>query len=195
MHRTAATGDHGDERSSYERILDATVSVLAREGIAGVSMRAVAREADVAVGLANYHFDNKVELISAALRRIGEVDLEFVTPNGKGDAAEQLRRKLRQALDSSYLTPTYLSLRLQLWSLAGVDPTFAEINEATQRRYLAKLGELVAAARPDLDHHEVARRASDILVEQNGVWLTATFISDAGTIERALARCETLAFG
>ena len=51
-----------------ERILDATLAVLAREGVAGVSMRAVAREADVALGLANYHFDGKTALISAALR-------------------------------------------------------------------------------------------------------------------------------
>ena len=35
-----------------ERILEAVLAVLARDGISGVTMRAVAREAEVALGLA-----------------------------------------------------------------------------------------------------------------------------------------------
>ena len=178
-----------------ERILDATLAVLAREGIAGVSMRAVAREAGVAVGLANYHFENKTSLICAALRRVGDQDLELVTPPPGPAAADQLRHCLRRALDPAFLAPDYLSLRLQLWSLAGVDPQFADINQTAQRRYLAKLADLIASARPDLHRTEVERRASDILIEQNGVWLTAILIPDRKAVERALNRCENLAFG
>lgn len=178
-----------------ERILDATLAVLAREGIAGVSMRAVAREAGVAVGLANYHFENKTSLICAALRRVGDQDLELVTPPPNAAAPDQLRHCLRQALDPAFLAPDYLSLRLQLWSLAGVDPQFADINQTAQRRYLAQLADLIAAARPDVGRTEVERRASDILIEQNGVWLTAILIPDRNAVERALNRCENLAFG
>lgn len=177
-----------------ERILDATIAVLAREGIAGVSMRAVAREAGVAVGLANYHFENKTSLICAALRRVGDQDLELVTPPPDADSADQLRHCLRQALDPAFLAPDYLSLRLQLWSLAGVDPQFADINQSAQRRYLEQLAALIAAARPDLPRADVERRASDILIEQNGVWLTAILIPDRQAVNRALQRCEALAF-
>lgn len=177
-----------------ERILDATLAVLAREGIAGVSMRAVAREAGVAVGLANYHFENKTSLICAALRRVDDQDLELVTPPPDVDAADQLRHCLRRALDPAFLAPDYLSLRLQLWSLAGVDPQFADINQTAQRRYLEQLAELIAAARPDLPRADIERRAADILIEQNGVWLTAILIPDRAAADRALQRCETLAF-
>ena len=183
------------ESSTDERILDATIAVLAREGIAGVSMRAVAREAGVAVGLANYHFDNKTELVCAALRRIGDQDMELVAPSDDGEPADHLRRCLRRALDPSFLAPNYLSLRLQLWSLAGVDRRFAEINQAAQRRYLEGLADLVEAARPDLERDEIERRASDILIEQNGVWLTAILIDDTEAVARALGRCEEIAFG
>lgn len=178
-----------------QRILDATIEVLAREGVAGVSMRAVAREADVAVGLANYHFNNKTALIGAALRRIGERDMELVTPPDGMGPPDQLRHCLQRAVDPSFLAPTYLSLRLQLWSLAGVDRTFAEINQSAQRRYLAGLANLIDSARPDLNRAEVERRAADILIEQNGVWLTAILISDSAAISRAVARCEDIAFG
>ncbi len=189
------TQTDSDAASTAERILDAALQLLAREGIAGVSMRAVAREAGVALGLANYHFDNKTELICAALRQIGANDLELVTPTTAGDPADQLRESLRQALDPSFLSPSYLSLRLQLWSLAGVDPVFADINQTAQRRYLEGVMSLLQAARPELTDDEVAERAADILVEQNGVWLTAVLISDQAAVDRALARCEAIAFG
>lgn len=177
-----------------ERIVDATLAVLAREGIAGVSMRAVAREADVAVGLANYHFDGKTDLISAALRRIGDKDLALVTAPHGLEPDDALRHCLRIAVDPSFLTPAYLSLRLQLWSLAGVDETFAAINQAAQRRYLTALADLIAATRPELGRDEVDRRATDILTEQNGVWLTAILVTDLDAVERALLRCEQVAF-
>lgn len=183
------------DRPTDERILDATLTVLAREGIAGVSMRAVAREADVAVGLANYHFDSKTELISAALRRIGDKDMDLVTPPDGMAPDVALRHCLRLAVDPSFLTPAYLSLRLQLWSLAGVDETYAEINQAAQRRYLDGLADLIAAARPELTRADVVRRAADILTEQNGVWLTAILITDADAVERALIRCDQIALG
>ena len=182
------------EASADVRILDATLTVLASEGIAGVSMRAVAREAGVAVGLANYHFETKTELVSAALRRIGDNDMALVTAPQGLEPSPALRHCLRLAVDPSFLTPSYLSLRLQLWSLAGVDETFAEINRTAQRRYLRALADLIAAARPGLDRDEVDRRAADILIEQNGVWLTAILVADTDAVDRALARCERIAF-
>lgn len=182
------------ESPADERILDATMRVLAREGVAGASMRAVAREAGVAVGLANYYFDDKTSLICAALRRVGDKDLEMVTARPDLSPADQLRHALRHAADPGFLTPDYLSLRLQLWSLAGVDPRFAEINQDAQRRYLAGLADLLADARPNLDRTEAERRATDILIVQNGVWLTAILISDDAAIERSLQQCEDIAF-
>jgi AcrR family transcriptional regulator len=49
-----ASGEKVDRPS---QILDAVLALLAREGIAGVSMRAVSREAGVALGLVHYYFD------------------------------------------------------------------------------------------------------------------------------------------
>lgn len=183
---------------THDRILDATLHVLARDGIAGVKIRTIAREAGVAVGLANYHFDNKTALVGAALRRIGEHDLELITPTDGDEYVQshrdRLERCLRRTLDPEFLDPAYLSLRLQLWSLAGVDPAFAAINRNAQRRYLDGLTKLLQAARPDLGPADVEARAADILVIQNGVWLTAILIEDDEAVQRALERCRTIAF-
>jgi TetR/AcrR family transcriptional regulator, cholesterol catabolism regulator len=174
-------------------ILDAVLTLLARDGIAGVSMRAVAREAGVALGLVHYYFEDKTGLISAALHRVEEQDLLIVEPEPDPDPERRLRASLRRVADAEFLTTEYLSLRLQLWALAQVHEEFAEINSTAQGRYRAGLAELIAAARPDLTRAECRRRAADIDVIQNGVWLTAILGLDRASIRRNVARSEEIA--
>lgn len=180
--------------AKQQRIIDGVLAVLARAGISGVSMRAVSREAGVALGLVNYHFEDKTSLIAAALRRIGEQDAELVSPTVGLDPGAGLRAALRRVVDDEFLRQDYLALRLQLWSLAPVEPQFAEINHQAQVRYRGGLEQLIAAAGPDLGPAETARRAADILVIQNGMWLTSILIADRAAIERGVRRCEAIAF-
>lgn len=180
-------------RDREAAILDAALEVLARVGIGGVTMRAVAQAAGVSLGLANYYFTDKTSLISAALRRIGEQDLQIVRAGG-ATAEDRLRAALHRVADEELISPAYVALRLQLWSLATVDPAFGDINRSTQQQYLAKLTDLIAAAMPALDPDEVARRAADILVVQNGIWLTAALIDDRAALTRSIERCEMIAF-
>ncbi|MEM8705280.1 MAG: TetR family transcriptional regulator [Actinomycetota bacterium] len=185
----------GSAADKREAILEAALAVLARDGISGVTMRAVAREADVALGLATYHFDDKAGLVAAALERIADGDARLVEPGDHDDPADALRAALHRIADPALLSVQYLALRLQLWSLAGVDERYASINQAAQRRYLAGLVELLRAARPGLDDDEIERRANDILIVQNGVWLTSVLIPDPATIARSIERTERIAFG
>ncbi|WP_306326415.1 TetR/AcrR family transcriptional regulator [Streptomyces venezuelae] len=55
-----------------ERIVDAALRVAARSGIAGLSHRTVAAEADVPLGSTTYHFASLDELLVAALRKANE---------------------------------------------------------------------------------------------------------------------------
>src|SRR5690606_13909639 len=92
--------------------------------------------------------------------------------DGTDDPIDRLRAALRRVGDDRYLEPRDLASRLQLWSLATVDPAYDAINRDAQRRYLDGLIALVHAANPGLGLREAARRAGEILVVQNGVWLT-----------------------
>ncbi|MET9702990.1 TetR/AcrR family transcriptional regulator [Streptomyces griseus] len=55
-----------------ERIVDAALRVIAADGIAGLSHRTVAAEADVPLGSTTYHFGSLDELLVAALRRYND---------------------------------------------------------------------------------------------------------------------------
>lgn len=180
-------------KDRQERILDAVVELLSHGGISSVSMRAVAREAGVSLGLVNYHYADKASLIAAALRRVEEQDLAIVAPDPDLPAEERLRGALARVAAPEYLTTEYLSLRLQLWSLAQAHEDFEQINTEAQKRYRAGLAALIRAARPELSRGECARRAADIDVVQNGLWLTALLGLDRASVKRSVARCEEIA--
>lgn len=186
----AKAEDRPDRRA---QIVDGVLTLLARDGIAGVSMRAVAREAGVALGLVHYYFDDKTSLIAATLRQVEDQDLDIVRPDPGLPPEERLLVALRRVSDPEFLTTEYLALRLQLWALAQVNPEYAEINSSAQGSYRAALADLIHQARPDLRRADCDRRAADIEVVQNGLWLTALLGLDSASIQRAVDRSVAIA--
>ena len=188
------TLNSGEQLDKQSRILDAAMELLSKHGISGVSMRAVAREAGVALGLVNYYFDDKTSLIRAALRRVDEDDLLLVATNPDSDPDEQLRHALHRVAGPDLLTTRYMSLRLHLWALAQADEGYAEINAAAFDRYLDGVATLINNAKPELSWEECRDRAADIVVIQNGMWLTSLLGIDTAAIQRGIARTEEIAF-
>jgi AcrR family transcriptional regulator len=188
-------------RPSEERVdrrallLEAVLRLLSRDGIAGISMRAVAREAGVALGLVHYYFEDKTSLIAAALLQVEEQDLMIVESDPTWSPERRLRSALRRVADPEFLTTEYLALRMQLWALAQVTQEFAEINSSAQARYRAGIATLIRDARPDLGKRAADQRAADIDVIQNGVWLTSLLGLDRASIRRSVARTEEIALG
>jgi AcrR family transcriptional regulator len=174
-------------------ILEAVLSLLSRHGISGVSMRAVARQANVALGLVHYYYEDKTSLIAAALRRIEEQDIAIVAPDPTLSPVDRVRAALHRVADPEFLTTEYLSLRLQLWALAQAHEEFAQINMTAQKRYRAGLAALIRAARPGISRAECDKRAADIDILQNGMWLTALLGLDRASIRRSVARSEEIA--
>jgi AcrR family transcriptional regulator len=187
---TAAASEKVDRQAL---IFEAVLSLLSRRGISGVSMRAVAREANVALGLVNYYYEDKTSLIAAALRHVEEQDIAIVEPDPMLSPEERVRAALRRVADPEFLTTEYLSLRLQLWALAQADEAFAHINTAAHERYRAGLASLIRSARPALTRAECNRRATDIDILQNGMWLTALLGLDRASIRRTVRRSEEIA--
>lgn len=191
--RSVRAMDADEKVDRQARILEAVLRLLSLQGISGVSMRAVAREAEVSLGLVNYYYEDKTSLIRAALHRIEEQDIAMVEPDLTLEPEERLRAALKRVADPEFLTTEYLSLRLQLWALAQAHEDFERINTVAQKRYRAGLAALVRAARPELSRGECDRRAADIDVIQNGLWLTSLLGLDRDSISRNVTRCEEIA--
>lgn len=59
---------------THRRIVDATVRVIATEGVRAVTHRRVAQEADASVGLVTYYFASTDALIAATLDHIAQLE-------------------------------------------------------------------------------------------------------------------------
>lgn len=178
-----------------QRILDAVLTLLSQHGISGVSMRAVAKEAKVSLGLVNYYYSDKIALMTAVLDRVEKSDVSLVTPSPDKSPEENLRLALHRVNSAEFLNTDYLSLRLQLWALAQTHPSFEEINTRAQKRYRHGISALIRAARPELSLAEANRLAADIDIIQNGVWLTSLLGIGRPAVKRATELCEKIAFG
>ncbi|KAB1987271.1 MULTISPECIES: TetR/AcrR family transcriptional regulator [Streptomyces] len=65
-----------------QRIIDAAIRVVGAKGIAGLSHRSVAAEADVPLGSTTYHFKTLDDLMVAALRQTNEGFAEVLAARG-----------------------------------------------------------------------------------------------------------------
>ncbi|MBA9006278.1 TetR/AcrR family transcriptional regulator [Thermomonospora cellulosilytica] len=71
------------------RLADAAISTLAREGMRGLTHRAVDRAAGVPEGSTSYYFRTRQALLRAAVERLAELDTveELPEPAGRPDVA------------------------------------------------------------------------------------------------------------
>ena len=122
---------------SQQSILDAVIAVVARDGIEGASMRSVAAEADVSVGLLSYHFDDKQSLIVAAFSRENDRALEAlasVTDEDDVGDEQRVRAYIRASFANDLLAPDYLSVRISLWGYGTNRPRHGRPRNAHSTR-------------------------------------------------------------
>lgn len=113
-----------------DRIITASLDLIAEEGVAGISHRKVAARADVPLGSMTYHFENMGELLREAFERFAasvsdrfEQDLAAATtPAEAQDAVVDL-------IHHGVLGDTReLVLTLELYTLAARQPVYRQIN-------------------------------------------------------------------
>jgi len=183
---------------TQEQILDATMQVIVREGLDSTSMRAVAEEAEVSLGLLSYHFDGKEQLIVAALQRATERLIALIG-HEMASAGEDPRARLRAALRSwfgpSFSDAQHLEMWLAIWAVSRTNDEVAAVERDLYDRCAAQLGAVIADIDPRLSPDAASRRTTDVLALQNGLWINWNRWRDDDALERGLRLCEAIAAG
>ena len=177
---------------SQANILDAVQAVIVRDGVRGASMRQVAQEADVSLGLLSYHFDDKSTLIEAAFERATSdlLNASFEAIRGVEDPEQRVIAFFRGSFADEFLNGDYLRLRISLWAVAITDDNIRAVDQRFYTRYCTALVDQLAAARPSLSAEQLSARASDAIAHVNGLWLDWARFANDDRLERGLRACE-----
>ncbi|WKE72339.1 TetR/AcrR family transcriptional regulator [Streptomyces sp. WP-1] len=133
-----------------QRIIDAAIRVAGRDGLAGLSHRTVAAEADVPLGSTTYHFATLDDLLVAALSQANEGFAAALDAGGAlacGDLAAGLARVLGDWLNGDR-PGAELEYELYLAALRrpALRPVAARWTEETGARLSARVDAVTARA-------------------------------------------------
>lgn len=148
---TARYPSGGDQRSSVERIRDAALKCFAARGMSATSLRAVAAEAGVSLGLVQHHFDTKANLIKAVDDHVLAVMASVLArpiPEPPADSIADIGNRVTSLVADEPDVVAYVGRALTDGSALGreVFDTLADIG-AERWRLRAERG----LTRPDLD--------------------------------------------
>ena len=129
-----ATG-HADPRRR-ERILAATLDLIADEGVAGVSHRKIAVRAEVPLGSMTYHFTGIDEVLREAFTGFADqIVAVFEQHLGHADGPERARDAVVDLIHTLSDGPQRdLILAQELYTLAARRPEYRELTQAWMRR-------------------------------------------------------------
>ena len=143
-------GSSADLTETQEAILDATMSCIVRDGLDGTSLRDVAREADVSLGLLSYHFDDRRALIVAAFGLANDrlLTASIGSLDGIDGPEERVRAFVRGSFHGEFLERDYLALRIAIWAISRTDDQIEVVEKRTNAQYLDTMATVIVEARP-----------------------------------------------
>lgn len=131
-------GDHDAKRA---KLLAAGMSVIAKFGYAGASLRKVADSAGYTTGAVTYYFENKEALIAAITEHMFNMfDMSLDPRHGATDIKQGLKLWLEQMGNDSELW----LVQFQLLAYARHDPACAAIFQRRCDRYRKDFAEIIA---------------------------------------------------
>lgn len=152
----------GDHEAKRAELLAATISVIAREGYAGASIRNVAKQAGYSTGAVTYYFANKEAMVTAAAHSLWD---EFDTLLDTRKERVDIKAGIRQWLDWTNVNEPDKWLALfQLMVHARHEPAFATIFQQRYARFRQVLASIVEKGQSQ----GVIRRdiSADLLADQ-----------------------------
>jgi len=130
-----------------EALVDAAIESLKRYGYEGLSVRRIAAEAGVSIGLINHHFPNKDTLVAESYRTFGRrlaATFEAAVAAAGPDPHARLRAYLDAFFSGPNLNPQVLTAWVVYWSLVQVSPEMKAVRDEEGRGYSEALGQLLS---------------------------------------------------
>jgi AcrR family transcriptional regulator len=175
-------------------LMEATIDILAKKGVAGATVRAITAAAETSHGLIGHYYTSKDELLVAALQhlfaRVGDGVGRAIRAAGD-DPVRRLHAWPDGMFSPAVFTPANRAAFLAFWHEIRFNPA---VREANRRLYLGyrerceALFEKAAAAKGI--KLEAAHAAVGLVALIDGLWLDLSIEVGLVTREGAIELCQ-----
>lgn len=178
-----------------DSLVEATLRSLAAHGHAGASVRRIAAEAGVSVGLINHHYASIDELIAAAYERValGIVrQLLEVTEAAPPSPRQRLSAFFRASCSPAIIDPDLLGVWVVFWSMIKHSPVMQRTQQHTFAEYRAILERLLTDYAAEVGGNDTDMRLAAIGLSAllDGIWLELCLNPSGFTPEEGIRLCE-----
>lgn len=158
---TAGTTARGAARRT--EIIDAAIEVMAQVGLAGLSMRLVANQAQIPLGALSYYFDDKSDLIAQSFAQLSDREIDRVVATAErlepSMPAEKLADLVADMIIDGFSSPRgAIVTRYELVTEASRDERLRPMFEAWYAAMIPALSRLfreLGSGQPELDSRTV----------------------------------------
>ena len=160
-----------------QKIIDATLDVIAKEGFSGVTMAKVAETAGLSRGIGNFHFQSKEQLLLETLLFLQqEFDVAWTSAITKAGPSPivQLTALIRSVLEPPVADYKKLSVWIAYWGEAPSRTNYKEICAVYDRVYYAAIEKLLDQMVNDtFESHgmSLSTIANGLIAMIDGFWL------------------------
>lgn len=186
--------------NTRQRLLDATIDVIAAKGFAGTTLAEVGRRAGMSRGIVNFHFASKERLLVATLLHLaGEyaLRLERALARAGPDPAARLGAMIAVEFHPRLCTRRKLLAWRAFWAEAQARPAFRRLRDELDARYFREARTLAARLIEDggyagLDATLVARGLNAMT---DGLWDEITMHPGQCSRPQGVRVCRTFLAG
>jgi TetR/AcrR family transcriptional regulator, transcriptional repressor of bet genes len=178
-----------------DSLVEATIRCLAAHGHDGASVRRIAAEAGVSIGLINHHYASIDELIANAYEKVALGIVRQLLETME-EAPPSPRAKLgaffRASCSPPMLDPDLLSVWVVFWSMIRHSPVMHETQQRTFAEYRGVIEQYLNdyAAEIGLTEADMRLPAIGLSALLDGIWLELCLNPTAFSPEEGIALCE-----
>ncbi len=143
---TQSTSRSEQKQLTRQKLLSATIDIIASEGLAGVTLAKVATQTGLSRGICNFHFNTKEQLILDALRMLyyeHEQSWRKTVSNLNESPSVRLKTLIETLLSPPIADHKKLAVWMAFWGVAPHRKTYLEICANIDREYEAEVEKLL----------------------------------------------------
>ncbi|MFJ5483601.1 TetR/AcrR family transcriptional regulator [Pectobacterium actinidiae] len=184
-----------DPDDRKDQLVRAALRCLMAEGHTGLSVRRIAKEAEVSQGLVNHHFGSVDALVGRAYEILASELLQSLEEGilaAPQTAAGRLDALITGTFSSKVLDPELLSAWIVFWSLVRHSAEIDEIHTNTYQTYVAMLRSLISdlITAENLQVRDLRLASIGLSALLDGLWLEGCLNSHIFTADDAINICR-----